>query len=198
MTGFRGGEGSEVTFSFLITFLSIFLEPFQKHRKQIIYTPWEKTSPEKISNQKNEKLSLAGPSSIMRGRPVPSADRFSRLIWRLNCQLGRWGRVNSSILFAVNPHNWPDTLLFYFTAELSKLPVSLVEAEAILGFSQRFSMKEKPQPLSLLSFFPYRESAVQFISTYLDLKRKHFSLQWITLGSCKVRPTSKRIPPLPF
>lgn len=128
---------------------------------------------------------------LLWGAGSPSVSHFSCLIWSLMPDLEDEEELNSSFLFAVNPHNLPDMLLFHFTEVLCRLFWSLVEIEAILGFSQCFSRKGRAQSL-FLPLFPHRESAVQFISTYLDLKRKHFSLRWITPDSCKVRPTSKR------
>lgn len=127
------------------------------------------------------------------GQAASTVNHFSCLIWRLNASVGRWGGVKLFLSACCQPLNLPDMLLFHFTEVLSRLPWSLVETEASLGFSQCLSRKGRAHSL-FLPLFPYRESAVQFISAYLDSRRKHFSLQWITPDSCKVRPTSKRIP----
>ena len=112
------------------------------------------------------------------------------------CQRGRWG-VNFPFPLVVHPHSWPDLLRCLLTVVRSKSPWSLGAGRSHSWVWPVSFQRRQPLSLSLLSFCPLQgEPVVQFTATDLDLKRKHFSLQRIAPGRCKVRPTSKQIPPL--
>lgn len=127
------------------------------------------------------------------GQVVPTVNHFSGLLWRLTASAGRWGGVKLFLSVCCQPSQFARhaAISFHWSAQQIALKLGRNRSPS---WVQPVLFKEREGTRLFLSLFPSRESAAQFISMYLDLKRKHFRLQWITPDSCKVRPTSKRIP----
>lgn len=124
-----------------------------------------------MGNQKNEKISLAGPSSMLRGRLTI----FLALSEGLRASVGDEELTLPFGLLTALAVGWT---CHYFISLwcVANGQQAVMAAEGILEFHQRFS-KTGRGPVSLLSLPPSRELLLQFILTYLDLKRKHLGLQ---------------------
>lgn len=157
------------------------LHPIRKDR------PWEDRWSEKWENISGWAI------FYYEGQAVPTVNHFSCLIWRLNASVGRWGGVKLFLSACCQASSFARhaTISFHWRAQQRVLKRVGSRSHS---WVQLVLFKEREGTVSLPPCFPLQGIRCPIYLDLFGLERKHSSLQWITPDSCKVRPTSKRIP----